>query len=246
MYAQKNQVYQVNSLDLPDIARRALEPGEKVIWIGKPARFPRLSNLPKMVRWFVYVFFGIWAFAFMLGVVIPLAMGEPVMVNNEPLNFKKDGPIILFSMAVIGSFWLLFRWNYGKYRYIVTDRRAFHYRPIWGGSWSWTRNEGWARDYNDPETSPISGGYFTRDTSVSRSGSATYGMIEIGPLSSTMDDARTISVIKSAVPALDNLIYDPSNLDFAEVKNPKQAEIEIGAALKVFRRKLNARTQECK
>jgi len=226
-------------MDLSDMAKRALKPGEKVMWVGKPARLPRFSNFPKLVKWFLYVFFGIWGFAFLQGVVIPLATGEPVIVNDEPANLKKDWPEFLFAIAVMGGFWFLFRWNFGKYRYVVTDRRAFHYRPIWGGSWSWTRSEGWERDYDDPESSPISGGYFTGDTIVSRSGSEKFGMIEIGPLSSTMDDARTISAIKSVIPALDNIIYDPCNLDFAEVKNPQQAETEIRAILRMFHGKQN-------
>jgi hypothetical protein len=218
--------------DLPDIAKRALEAGEIVKWIGKPARMPNL------LIWFfrvVYGFLGICAVAVILDVGIPLIQGETPMYEGKPVTLKSALPSTLLFVGGFGGFWFLYKWNFGKYRYIVTDRRAFHYRPIWGASWRWVKSEGFKRNYDDPEYSPISGGYFTNETTVSKSGFEDYGIIEIGPLQSSMDDAQKISVVKKILPALDNIIYDPSNLDFHEVENPALAEKEINSILRKFK-----------
>jgi len=220
------------SIKIPEIAERALEPGEVVRWVGRPARMPNL------LRWFFILFYGLFAIAGLAAILevgIPIMRGETPMFEGQPVTVKSALPSTLLFVGGLGGFWFLYKWNFGKYRFIVTDRRAFHYRPIWGGSWHWTPSKGFERDYNDPESSPISGGYFTHETVVSRSGSDDFGTIEIGPLSSSMDDAGGITVATKMLPFLDNIIYDPSNLDFHEVKNPAIAEEEINLVLREFK-----------
>ena len=221
-------------MNIPRAAQKALEPNETVQWVGQPAR------MPKLLRWFFYLFygmFGIFAFATLIQVGVPFLKGEIPMMEGEPVTFKRAWPPTLIFVVSLGGFWFLFRWNFGKYRYVVTDRRAFHCRPIWGGSWIWSPGDGFERDYDDPESSPISGGYFTQETVVTRSGSDKCGKIEIGPLNSTMDDAKAISGIISAIPVLEDIMYDPSNLDFFEVENPKMVETEINSVLKKFKKR---------
>jgi len=52
-----------------------------------------------------------------------------------------------------------------------------------------------------------------------------------------MDDADAISGVISVMPALEDIIYDPSNLDFVEVANPKIAEMEINSVLRKYKNK---------
>jgi hypothetical protein len=218
--------------EIPKAAQHALGEDEVVQWIGQPSRFP------KPIIWFFRILYGfllLFAIAAGFEYGIPLLQGKTPVMNGEPVTFKSALPPTLLFIICFGGFWFLYKWNFGKYRYIVTNKRAFHYRPIWGGSWRWKGTEGFKRNYDDPEYSPISGGYFTNETTVSIYGSDIYGTIEIGPLKSSMDDAQTIKAVKTVLPFLDNIIYDPSNLDFVEVKNPAMVEKEINSVLRKFK-----------
>lgn len=117
---------------------------------------------------------------------------------------------------------------------MVTNFRAFIYRPTWGVSYKFGFSTGFKlkRDYTDPETSPISGGFFTTKTYVEISGSGKYGTLKILNLYSHMHGAGTIDTIKTIFPSLDGIIYDPANLIFAEVKDTKIAEIKITSVIK--------------
>ncbi len=218
--------------EIPKAAQYALEDNEVVQWVGRPARMPKFNI------WMFRIIYGFAAFMGVAAVIqigVPLLKGEVPMIEGEAVTIRGALPPILLTIVTLGGFWYIFKKNLGKYLYIVTDRRAFHYRPVWGGSWRWVKHEGFKRNYDDPEYSPISGGYFTNETIVSSSGSDGYGTIEIGPLQSSMDDAFTISTMKAIMPVLDNIIYDPSNLDFLEVENPALAEKEINSILRKFK-----------
>lgn len=220
--------------DIPRVVTKALLPEEHVEWVGKAA------HIPKFAKGFFILFYGVMSVVIILTLfeaLAELSNGGPFVIEGEPVTgLRAIGYIVL--LIFLYGFYFLWRNSFRKHRYVVTNIRAFHYRPIWGGSWSWTR-EGVERDYTDPETSPISGGFFTANTIVSRSGAEGFGTIELGPLTSKMQDAANISRLKSAVPILNNIIYDPSNLDFYAVANPKMAEMEIRTILKKFKTKHN-------
>lgn len=219
-------------IEIPKAAQHSLEDNEIVHWVGKPARMPKFNI------WMFRIIYGFAAFMGVAAVIqigVPLLKGEVPMIEGEAVTIRRALPPTLLIIVTLGGFFYIFKNNLSKYLYIVTDRRAFHYRPVWGGSWRWVKHEGFKRNYDDPEYSPISGGYFTNETIVSSSGSDGYGTIEIGPLKSLMDDAQTISTIKAIMPVLDNIIYDPSNLDFLEVENPALAEKEINSVLRKFK-----------
>ncbi len=204
----------IDQEDIPKSVLKALLPNERVEWIGQPAR------IPKIAKWFFIIFYvmiSLGVISEVLKGVTALSEGGVFLLEGAPVSPLKALGYLLLLLFVY-SFYFIWRATFNRSRYIVTNMRAFNYRVIWGGSWSWTPSKDFERNYNDSEKSPISGGFLTPETTVSRSGPEEFGKIEIGPLKSSMDDARTISVIKSILPVLDNIIYDPSNLDFVQVR----------------------------
>lgn len=206
----------------------ALHAGETIEWVGRPARVPRF-----MLRLF-QVILGIFA---LIGIslFVTLLRGEPIMHDGEVMTLASALPPTLLTLACLFGFPYLWVRQHRSVRYILTTQRALIYFPKWGASWSYTFKDGWARDYTDPEYSPISGGYFTPETHVSITKPGAFGDLRVHDLNSKMSDAKGIGFLKRVAPeVIGDMIYDPSNLLFYGLENPKKAEREISMILEKF------------
>ncbi len=205
---------------------------ETIEWIGRPARLPRLY-----IRIFQIVA-TIAAIIVFFAFILPLLRGETIIMEGVPLTFEKAWPPTLLTVATLGGFAYLWMRQFRSVRYIVTNMRALIYMPVWGIRITYNfKKRKWERDYTDSEYSPITGGYFTAGTQVTRTGSQRYGTLTISNKRSYMDDAGTIRFIKRIFPFLDGIIFDPANLQFSEIARPKVAQKHIEGILDKHRPK---------
>jgi len=173
----------------------------------------------------------------MLGIfLLPIILGNPVILNDEPVTNKQALITALFIVLLLSGFAWLWRRQYRSVRYVITSMRALIYMPVWGASWSYDfKTRKWGRDYSDSEYSPITRGYFTAETKVTRTGSQRYGTLTISNKRSVASDAGTIRLIKRIFPFLDGVIFDPANLQFTEIEHPEMAQKYIEGILDKYR-----------
>ena len=206
----------------------ALHDGETIEWVGRPARIPRFMLI---------LFLAIISIFFLIGISMffTLLRGDPILHDGKAVTWASALPPTLIILACILGFPYLLVRQHRSVRYILTNQRALIYFPKWGGSWSYTFKDGWTRDYTDPESSPISGGYITPDTHVIVTKTGQFGDLRVHNLNSNMTDAKSIGFIKRVVPEIiGDLIYDPSNLLFYGLEDPKKAEQDISMILEKF------------
>ena len=230
----------VNNMNQEKKLREKLAPmlveHETIEWIGRPARLPRLYV--RVFRVIGAIAAVILTLALVFEVLLPLHRGEIIMMEGEPLTLKRALPPTLITVISVGGFAYLWMRQSKSVRYIVTNMRALIYMPVWGASFSFNfKKKKLERNYTDPEYSPISGGYFTADTTVSQTGPDTYGYLNISNLRSDMDDAKAISVVKKVLPFLDGVIYDPANLIFTEIQHAEMARLHIQSIIDKHRPK---------
>lgn len=214
------------TLEVPKLAQRAMHKDENVLWMGRP------EGVSKRVTYIYWGFVGVFGGLISMKFIMSLLTGEPMMMDGEPVTFKNAWPPTLLTVVCVGGFWYLWTRQTKSVRYMVTNQRALIYYPKWGASFRFNFKEGWRRDYTDPESSLISGGYFTPETRVECEDHENLGKLTIGNLHSEMDDAGSIALIKGVIPALDGIIYDPANLQFTRLKNPQDAKAQIKSILK--------------
>lgn len=122
------------SADITDAFRPYLQPGERVVWTGRPAQGVRLAAYDALLIPFSIVWCGfaiVWEAMAVFGTFAGSSAGPEALAATLPIALF-GVPFVLIGLYFVFGRFFADAWVRARILYVLTDRRALVLRCIFG------------------------------------------------------------------------------------------------------------------